>query len=363
MIGIVFISDILYCPYLDKYANILNLENEEFEVLFWNRENKKIDYPSNFIFFDYESKKNRLPIFKISDFIRYRKWLIKKIKNQKYDKLIILSTLSGMIISDILISKYKKKYIFDIRDYSYENNILFYNIEKKIIKKSYFTCISSNGFKEFLPKEYNYLTVHNFNKSELYHKQMFRKKNFGDRLSVVFIGGVRYFEHQSKIIDRLMNDSRFEMIYHGGSFELDKFIEYCKKNAVRNITFTGEYENKDKNKLLRNADILNNSYKTDKVMEVKYAISNKYYDGLIYGIPQLVETETYKSHIVEKLEIGIGLDPYDKNFANRLYDYYFNINVENFNRTCENELKQVLNDDDKYTKNIKKFLKMENSWG
>lgn len=356
MIGIVFISDIKYCPYLEKYTEILKSSNEEFEVLFWSREKKNIDYPSNFSPYDYESEKNRLPVFKIFDFLKYRKWLKNKINSREYDKLIILSTLSGMIISDILIKDFKGKYIFDIRDYSYEYNLVFYNIEKKIIKESYFTCISSNGFKEFLPKGFDYLTVHNFNKTELHYKKDFKKKNWGDKLNVVFIGGVRYFEHQRKLIDKLKNDSRFEMVYHGAGIELDRFIAYCQNNDIKNVVFTGEYNNKDKNLLLRDADILNNSYKSKKIIEVKYAISNKYYDGLIYGIPQLVETKTYKQNNVENLGLGIGLDEDDMSFSDKLYEYYFNLDENNFKISCDSELKKIREEDSTFTDSIKSFI-------
>jgi len=358
MVGIIFISDIIYCPYLEKYTEILNSQNEEFEVLFWNRENKNIDYASNFLCYDYESEKNRLPILKVFDFLKYRNWIIKKIESRQYKKLILLSTLSGMIISDVLLDKFKGKYIFDIRDYSYEKNIVFYNIEEKLIRDSYFTCISSNGFKEFLPKGYNYLTVHNFNKNEIQYKKIFKMKGMGEILRVVFIGGVRYFDHQRKIIDKLKNDCRFEMVYHGSGVELGRFISYCKDNDVKNIIFTGEYDNQDKYRLLEDADILNNSYKTHKIMEVKYAISNKYYDGLIYGIPQLVETDTFKTDIVESIGVGIGLDPGGKDFANKLYDYYFCIDEEVFNNTCENELGEILCEDKKFTQKIIEFLNL-----
>lgn len=356
MIGIIFISDIKYCPYLDKYTQILNSQNQEFEVLFWHREKSDRYYPSNFISYNYESEKNRLPIYKSFDFLRYRNWLIKEIRQKKYKKVIILSTLSGMIISGILLKEFKNKYILDIRDYSYEKNPLFFNIEKKVIENSYFTCISSSGFKEFLPKDKPYITVHNFNKNEIEHKKVFRKKDKGETLKLVFIGGVRYFEHQKKIIDKLKNDERFEMVYHGSGTELDSFIEYCKETHVNNIVFTGEYDNKNKHELLENADILNNSYKTKKFIEVKYAISNKYYDGLIYGIPQLIETKTYKQKKVEDLNIGLGIDENDHDFSDKLHNFYFSINENNFNLSCDKELNKIIEEDHSYSQEIIDFI-------
>lgn len=358
MVGIIFIADVKYCPYLGKYTEVLEQQNREYEVLFWNRGNEKKEYPPNFISFNMNSKLDKHPLLKGLDFVKFKCWIDQQIKKRKYEKLIILSTLSGMLVSNILTKKYEGKYIFDIRDYSYENNKFFYNIEKNLIKKSFFTSISSDGFKEFLPGDQTYLTVHNFNNYDLPFRRKFKKKNRGDTLNIVFIGGVRYFSHQVKIINHLKNDTRFNLFYHGSGVELNKFVDYCKDEKIKNIRFTGEYDNSEKYKLLEGADILNNSYKDAKAMEILYAISNKFYDGLIFGIPQLVETNTYKHKKVEELGVGIGLDEEDVNFADKLYKYYFDIDERIFNRSCEDALSSIIEDDNSYKEKIKQFLEL-----
>lgn len=356
MIGIIFIGDLKYCPYLSKYTNALESKNIKYEVLYWNREGAKSIYPQNYISFNNKSKLNRHPFFKIKDFIYFRFWLKEKIALKKYKKLIILSTLSGMIISDVLLKEYSNKYIFDIRDYSYEHYKLFLKKEEMLLKTSYFTCISSKGFKDFLPRGYKYNIVHNFNKADLEYGRTFRKKPYGATLNLTWIGAVRYFEHQKQIIDKLYNDKRFKLIYHGMGPQIEVYKKYCKNKNITNVIFTGEYSNDDKHILLNDTDILNNSYKTNKIMEVKYAISNKYYDGLIFGIPQLVETGTFKNDIVKTYGVGIGISPYDKEFGDKLYDYYFNIDEKMFNSSCKNELEKILHEDEKYINCINKFL-------
>lgn len=359
MIGVIFISDIAYCPYLNKYLELMDRENKKYEVLYWKREDGFESSKKNFLYFDFESEKNRPVLHKLLDFIRYRRWLKRKIKKRNYDKLILLSTLSGMIIFDELLGRYKNKYIFDIRDFSYENISLFYQIEKQIILNSDFTCISSKGFIEFLPENYSYKISHNFNKDDLSNINKFTRKNHDETLNLVFIGGVRYFKHQKQIIEKLKNDKRFNMIYHGSGIELDKFIDFSRKQNVQNIKFTGRYINKCKNILLKDADILNNSYLSDKFMEVKFAISNKYYDGIIYGIPQMVEHGTYKAKLVEKKELGISLKTSEQNFADMLYDFYHSIDIEKFNEKTFRELNKIIVEDKVYEAAIIKFI---NSW-
>lgn len=312
MIGIIFIGDIKYCPYLDKYTDEIIRNNEDYEVLYWAREKYSKHYKNNnsskFIPFYLESSLSNPPHKKMLGFYKFRKWLVKKIKQNKYEKLIILSTLSGIIINDLLLKEYKNKYIFDIRDYSYEHNKLFYLIEEKLIKHSYFTSISSEGFKSFLPPFSKYLIVHNFNSKEVNMDNEFKKDVVANPLTVVWNGTLRYFDHQKHIIDHFSKDDRFKLVYHGIGPEYDTYIKYCRDMNIENVTFTGEYNNNDKHELIKGAHIINNSYISHKHMETKYAISNKFYDGVIYKIPQLVELDSYKFDLVMKYGVGFGID-------------------------------------------------------
>lgn len=356
MVGLISIGDISVTPFMNHYVNELRNKNKEYEVLFWNRELLLHELPNNYISYNVKSDYNKSPYDKIGDFIGFSKWCRDQIRKKKYDKLIILTTLSGIFIADLLINKYKNKYIFDIRDYSYEHLKLFYYIERKIINSSFFTCISSEAFKEFLPSSNNYIICHNCRVEEINNRKEFKKKKHGETLDVVFIGALRYFNHQVKIIEKLKNDKRFNIIYHGAGPEYGKYIQYCSASKINNIHFTGRYNDCEKYKLLAGADILNNSYMTPKFMEVKYAVSNKYYDGLIYGIPQLVEVNTYKHTLVEKNGVGIGLDVEDDQFANDLYEFYFSIQTEKFNLNCDCELQRVLRDNLNYRYKIEEFL-------
>jgi len=358
MIGIIFAGNIEYCPYLDRYTNLIKKSNEAYEILYWNRDLLINNSEHKSRSFDYKMDNSKPKHLKIMDFLKYRNWLVKQIKKNRYKKIIVLETLSGILIKNYLTKKYGDNFILDIRDYSYESNKLFYKFESQIIKKSFFTCISSEGFKEFLPKKHEYIQAHNFNYSDITQKtnNLKKEKNYGESINIVWIGSVRYFNHQIKIINNFKNDKRFNLIFHGTGPDLDRLISYCNVNNVENIIFTGRYDNSKKESLLENADILHNSYDVNIGKEVLFAISNKYYDGLIYKIPQLVEYDTYKHCLVKKFKIGIGLDVESECFSDELYNYYFSIDEEVFNQVCENELRKILCEDKEYTQKIKEFL-------
>ena len=355
MIGIILIGNIEYSPYLEKYTNVLKECDIEYEVLYWDRENLYNQYPKNYFGFRKKSIISKNKAYKIIDFFQYSKWLKKQIANRKYDKLIILGTLTGFL-TYITLKNYKNKYIFDIRDFSYENITLFYNLENRIIQNSFFTCISSEGFKKFLPTNNKFIITHNFNYKDLISNFLFKKKKQGDTLNFVWLGSVRYYEHQKKIIYNLKNDKRFNIIIHGTGPDLDRLKLFCKENNINNIKFTGRYNNSEKFHLLYNADLLNNSYDINIGSEVKYAISNKFYDGIIYRIPQLVEENTYKNEKIRQAKIGIALNINHKDFADELYKYYFSIDENQFNFNCNKQLELILKEDKIFIDKLKYFI-------
>jgi len=353
MVGLIFCGDLKYCPYIKRYIERIEKKNIDYKVYFWNRSNFSLNLPENYIYFEKYSKLSKSKINKLYDFILFRNWIKKKIKKDKPSHIIVLSTLSGIILGKTLYSN-PGKYIFDIRDYSYEHIAPFYFIEKKIIYNSYFTAISSKGFKSFLPK-YDYVIAHNFNRNEIIKDIAFKKTS--EKIKLVWNGVIRYFDYQKQYLDALKNDERFEIIFHGDGPELKKYKKYCEENNFNNVVFTGAYDNANKLKLLRDANIINNSYGSTKnsSIELKYAVSNRFYDAINFHIPQLVEAEGYKTDWVKEANIGINYNA-DKNFADKLFDYYQNINVDKFNKACDNVLNKILMEDNKFIESIDKFI-------
>ena len=288
------------------------------------------------------------------DFVRFRKWLIGQLESNKHEKIIALSTLSGVLLGRYLYKK-KGRYIFDIRDYSYEHIAPFYSIEKKVIENSAFTAISSAGFRAFLP-EHEYVIAHNFNRNDIIPGARFVKSK--KSINFVWNGLMRYFEFQTRYLNALKNDPRFNIIYHGDGPELDKYKEYCAANGFTNVQFTGAYVNSEKGKLLSEANILNNcyGYLHGAGNKLKYAVSNRFYDGIIYHIPQLVETEGFKPEWADKSGLGVSYPP-GADFADKLYDYYQGIDVDSFDQICERELDKIIEEDDIYIAKIDNFIK------
>lgn len=354
MIGLIFCGDLKYCPYIKRYVERLEINKVDYIVYFWNRGGFDLDLPDNYKYYGSASDLKKSKIGKLRDFLNFRRWLINALRSDNPDKIVALSTLTGVLIGKKLYDG-NRPYIFDIRDYSYEHIKLFYSIEKKVIENSDFTAISSKGFEFFLP-EHDYVIAHNFNRMDIIEKAKF-KKNDG-KLHFVWNGVIRYFEFQKQYLNALRNDDRFEIIFHGDGPELELYKNYCQEKGFNNAFFTGSYNNENKAKLLASADILNNcyGYTHNAGNKLKYAVSNRFYDGMIYHVPQLVETEGYKFQWAKESGIGTSLVA-DDFFADALYQYYMNIDSEKFDADCTKVLKKVIEEDDRYIQKIDDFIK------
>ena len=352
MIALVFCGDLRYCPYINRYIERLEKAEGDYKIFFWNRSGFDLNLSDHYIYYDQGSDLSSGKIQKLLDFIRFKRWLIEQLKKNHCEKIIALSTLTGVFLGHFL---YKKDYIFDIRDYSYEHIAPFYWIEKKVIENSTFTAISSAGFKAFLP-QHDYIIAHNFNRNDIVPGAMFRKSE--GKINFVWNGVVRYFEFQKAYLNALKNDPRFNIVFHGDGPELDLYKQYCENNGFTNVIFTGTYSNKDKAILLEDAHILNNcyGYTYGAGNKLKYAVSNRFYDGIVHHIPQLVEPEGFKPSWANKSGLGVSFPP-DKEFADRLYEYYIGIDEKLFDVICTRELQKVLADDDVYIKKIDEFIK------
>ena len=354
MVGIIFINELKYSPYLSKYTDTLDQLNMEYEIIFWNRnpENDRLIYPSNQIVFRLKSREDRHPIIKFFDFFRFGNFVKKKIKERKYDKIVVLSSLAGIFLYRTLMTKYWEKYIFDYRDASYEYFRFYLKMIKKLVACSYFTCISSKGFLDILPSSDKYVFAHNFKYSDLKHKLEKSVMTPHEKIHLSYIGLLRE-TYLYRLIDVISQDNRFMLYFHGGG----EFLNGAMKHAAgtKNVAFTGEYTGDEKIKYALEADIFCYNYESSFIND--RALANKYYDALIFKKPLLGNSRTYSGQLIERNGLGISLELDDPEYTNKLYGYYVNLDRDIFDANAERELERVLCEDATYMLKIEEFCR------
>lgn len=349
MIGIICFLSTRYAQFANKYLDILEKNNIQYEFIFWNREGDYKGDKENWISFN-EKVNSFQPFYKkISSFIKYSIFMRKKIKEKKYDKLIVLISQTAIPLADILLFKYKKRYIFDYRDVTYENIKPYRWLINKIVKNSCFTAISSNGFLKYLDEDNEYSISHNIRKCEL--KSI--KKSYSNKIRVVYWGMVRQLEFNFKICDLFANDNRFELYYHGAGYH-EQLKKYCQKNNYSNIYITGAYQLKEIDEFVKDTDIVLNLYENDK--QQKPAMTVKFYDSIIYGRPMIVNSGSYMSELVNKYNLGFVVDIKSDSFLNELYIKYTNNDFCVYQNNRFILIDKIKDDDENFKKKVLKYL-------
>lgn len=358
MIGLIFINDLNVCPYIDKYIDSLKKNRQKFEIIIWDRtyrSDKQYKFKCDHIL-KMPASEDENYIKKLYHFKKYSKFVKEIIKKQKYNKLVLLSTLSAFMCYKELVTQYRQKYIFDYRDASYERISFFSKRLKNIIQNSNFTAISSEGFKSILPK-YDYSIAHNFNYNDLGKAiSENRIKNITDKLTLSFIGVLREFEYNKKLIDIFGDDNRFNLEFHGSGESLEQTSEYA--SHFNNVTVTGRYNIDEKFIFNLNADMLLYNYPCS--YNRNCALANKYYDGLIFKKPLIGNSETFSGKLIMEKGVGISI-PFSLNseeYKTEIYNYYFNLNFDLFLENANIELKRVKDEDEKYISKIEEFIKL-----
>ena len=343
-------SKMKYMPYINFYLENIDLINNDVHVVCWNRDNKedinlfedKITIHSFNRVQEDQVPKTR----KIGNFILYRRYVKKIINENKFDFIIVLHTLPGFLLADELLQHWKEKYIFDYRDGTYETFSLFQQCVSNLVCSSHATFISSEGFLNFFSKRCEANSVrkkiyvsHNILTDSLRHRE-YTKEPFNKIIRISFWGFIRDEGLNRKLIEKVSKDDRFELHFYGReqrvAINLKKYAEQLK---AENIIFHGEYCPDERYDFICHTDILHNLYNNYNAM---FAMTNKYYDSIIFRIPQLCIPSSQMGKQIRKYGIGLECDPSEEDFCDKVYDYFCNINMNVFARACDIELERIL---------------------
>lgn len=153
--SIIGLWKIAYMPYMNFYLDTLKEQDIQFELIYWDRDGKPDAEVPQRISKAYkfeEHLEEQLPFKKkLKYFAKYRRFALNVLKNNSYDRIIVLHTTPGLTLLDYLVRKYKGRYLLDFRDVSYEYIPVYRKLVGILSKNSAVTFVSSNAFREFFP--------------------------------------------------------------------------------------------------------------------------------------------------------------------------------------------------------------------
>ena len=333
--AIVAFNNIKFSPYVFPYVNYLKSIDADVDLIYADRGGFK----------EHIDGVNLRPtawngnVHKALNFISFRNTVKKILKSEEYDFVFVLTTFPAVLLSGYLASEYKDRYLVDIRDFTYESNKVYYRAECKALKNAAMRVISSSGFKCFLP-DCEYTVCHNV-VSEYSEGAKLFERGTGKRLTIGYVGTIAYAENCIKMIDIVRKDERLEFHFHGNENGC-RVKEYIKSIGCDRIKYFGEYKPSEKGCIIESVDLLFNVYGNGRQL-LERALSNKLYDSMYYKKPLLVSPKTDMHRETQPFSFAVD---FGEGTADRLCDWYDNINGDEFNKFADNFLKKTFSEND-----------------
>ena len=141
-----------------------------------------------------------------------------------------------------------------------------------------------------------------------------------------------------------------------GKGEAATLIEnYARLNGIKNIQFDGYYEKKDEHYFIKKASLLNIFY--PKIVSHSTALSNRFYNALVYKKPMIVTAKSTQGDYVEKYDLGLSLEDCSE-LSEKIQRFFKNTDEEAFNQRCNNLLREFIRDYDEFYKVVKNFIEI-----
>lgn len=327
-------------PYIKNYEELLKKKKIEYDVILWDRRNVIKEREKNHFWFRCHVSRSKLS--KFVPFLKWRRFVLSVLKKERYDALIILTSIPGVLMYSYL-KRHRIHYLFDIRDYTLEYIPVYRKIINQLVQKSMLTCFSSEGFREWLLPSKKLCLVHNITniKDEFKGQKIVLQLK---QLVIGFVGGIRYEKENCKIVEAFKEYPNIILKYIGKLHSGIQLPEYCKKHRIVNVEFEPEYRNEEKPEIYKKIDIINAVY-GDVTPVVKTALPNKLYDCILFKKPIMVSKHTYLASVVEQYHLGFAVDINRDNLYDELKEYVEHFDEQVFLEGCQKWLEKVLKED------------------
>ncbi|QIH77981.1 capsular biosynthesis protein [Macrococcoides canis] len=352
-IAILSSVNVKHMSLISLYTSLIDLSKHELDVIYVDKFDIDEDIKNTKIFkYRIDINPNWGKLLKIKKYLNYRKYAKNILTNTDYDLVIVWGTYTAYLFNDILLKKYKGKYIINVRDYFYDDIIPIKFIINKLVKNSIFTVLSSDGFLEFLPASNKYKVVHSKNEQIIINSEI--RTNIKDTfpININFIGNIRFYDINQKIIELFKNDERVVLNYIGtGGETLKKFVT---ENRISNVKFVDGFNIEETSKYLNNTDVLLNAYGNNS-KSLDTALSIRLYYALFLKIPIIVSKETYTGKIAKETGLGYELNfmDYDKE---SFIEWYRNLDYEKISSKISDQIDIIEKQNEEFEEVMKRIL-------
>lgn len=349
-LGLLLPANVYFCPYVSIYSRLLDELGVKYDIICWDKTNA-VD-KADFIFHKKISASDSW-LKKLYFYLKYTLFLKKCVKRERYNRLIVFTPQIAIFLYPFLKKYYKSKFILDYRDLSLEQR--FMKIYRKVLSISSLNVISSPAFRKCLPKDFNYVVSHNINE---YLVRELLSENYMDRdscrLNILTIGAIRDLDQNIELMNALANNRHFQVKFVGKSDLSDIIRNYASVHGISNACFIGFYQKEEERGYIENCFFMNIYYPRKTSHDT--ALSNRFYNALVFCKPMIVTKNTIQGDLVEKYGVGIAIENC-QNLADNLLQYRAQFNVEVYMKGRNQLLSKILKEQDEFRLSVNNFIK------
>lgn len=349
-VALIIPGSIWYAPYVRIYTRILDELKVDYSIISWNREGD--DKPEGIQYNVTTSSGHGSAGFKA--YRGYISFIKKTINKEGFDRIIVFGPQMTCLLSVYLLTHFRGRYMIDYRDLSIEQKPGFKQLFSLMLKYSRANVISSPGFKRCLPKCDYYLS-HNFDIQAVRDalsreiEGSFKDKN---EMIILTIGAIRDLSSNMEVVKALGNEDGVKMSFVGKGDAAIIIEEYCKNNEIKNVSFKGFYQKQEEAGFVQDATFINIFY--PKIITHDTALSNRFYNSLIYKKPMLVTKGTTQGDYAQNYQVGVSVDNCNGLLGN--LKSFIQQDYHSYAQRCNELLASFLKDQEQFEQAVKKFL-------
>src|SRR5699024_4820408 len=253
-----------------------------------------------------------------------------KEKVKKYKPTHIHAIDLEMLITAKTISN-KEKIIYEVYDLKTFKNRALNKIREKIefsllSQGIHGIILASPYFKEYYKEKIKNINTIFINNKPVKSINIDFNSGYMDNYKVElenyivigFVGTVRYEEILKNLINAVEKTEKVKLIISGGGPCFDSLRAYIHKNKLeKKVIMTGRYEQVDLLYIYSGCDYIWAAYPNDD-LNVKYAISNKYFESILFRRKIIVSENTLLGNDVVSKQIGFTINPYNSDEIEKL---------------------------------------------
>ncbi len=311
----------------------------EIHQIAWNRNGNHLKHDNPYIhIYNKFSPAGRLWT-KAKNLWGYRRFVHSTIKDIN-PEIIIASHWDTLIIVPKLNRK-RQKLIYENLDIpTGDFRAVFCFLEKKALKHTDLIIHASRFFKDLYPQPVQQIVLENKPFFTIENNSLY---SVHKPLQIAYIGNIRYKDILFNLIDALKGNEKLKLTLHGGGPAYEEVKNYSKD--ISNVEMTGPYDYNNIAKVYTDVDVIWAVY-PNKDFNVKYAISNKFFESIYLKIPCIYAQNTKLGDYVTQHNIGMVVDPYDIHDIQQLFYKIVNGGID---------LQQIVN-------SLTTFASKQSSW-